>query len=85
MHLSLKEADKIMLRYGHTGLPVLEDGKVVGVISRRDVDKARLHRLEHSPVKGYMARQVVSVPSDTPSVGTAVSDGHPRHRPAAGY
>ena len=33
MHLSLKEADKIMLRYGHTGLPVLEEGKVVGVIS----------------------------------------------------
>lgn len=66
MHLSLKEADKIMLRYGHTGLPVLEEGKVVGVISRRDVDKARLHGLEHSPVKGYMARQVVSVLPDTP-------------------
>ncbi|MGI6648418.1 MAG: CBS domain-containing protein [Bacillota bacterium] len=66
MHLSLEEAGKIMLRYGHTGLPVLEDGRVVGVISRRDVDKGRIHGLGHSPVKGYMSRNVVSVSPETP-------------------
>lgn len=66
MHLSLEEAGNIMLRYGHTGLPVLEDGKLVGVISRRDVDKARIHGLEHLPVKGYMTRRVITARPDTP-------------------
>ncbi|NPV90352.1 MAG: CBS domain-containing protein [Firmicutes bacterium] len=64
--LSMEEAGKIMLRYGHTGLPVLEDNRLVGVISRRDVDKAKIHNLGHAPVKGYMARKVVSAHLDTP-------------------
>ncbi|NLK51212.1 MAG: CBS domain-containing protein [Syntrophomonadaceae bacterium] len=66
MFLSLEETEKIMLRYGHTGLPVQEEGKVVGVISRRDIDKGTRHGLGHSPVKGYMTRQVISVAPDTP-------------------
>ncbi|MGE5403523.1 MAG: CBS domain-containing protein, partial [Candidatus Saccharibacteria bacterium] len=39
--LSMEEAGKTMLRYGHTGMPVVEGERMVGVISRRDVDKAR--------------------------------------------
>ncbi|NPV26279.1 MAG: CBS domain-containing protein [Firmicutes bacterium] len=66
MHLSIEEAGKIMLRYGHTGLPVVDGDRVVGVISRRDVDKAKLHGLGHAPVKAYMAKSVIAVGPETP-------------------
>ncbi len=64
--ITMEEAGKIMLRYGHTGMPVVEDEKMVGVISRRDVDKARIHNLAHAPVKGFMSSRVVTVEPNTP-------------------
>jgi len=64
--ISMEEAGRIMLRYGHTGMPVVEGDKMVGVISRRDVDKARIHNLGHAPVKGFMTTSVLSVTPDTP-------------------
>ncbi len=64
--MSIAEAGQIMLRYGHTGLPVVKGEKLVGVISRRDVEKANYHGLGHAPVKGFMTVRVVSVPGDMP-------------------
>ncbi|MTI94833.1 MAG: CBS domain-containing protein [Firmicutes bacterium] len=63
----IADANRLLLRYGHTGMPVINDFKqLVGVISRRDVDKAMRHGLGHAPVKGYMSRNVVTVKPDTP-------------------
>ncbi|WP_347491482.1 CBS domain-containing protein [Desulfoscipio sp. XC116] len=64
--MSIAEAGQIMLRYGHTGLPVVKGEKLTGVISRRDVEKANHHGLGHAPVKGFMTVRVVSVPPDMP-------------------
>lgn len=64
--MSIAEAGTIMLRYGHTGLPVVKGDKLIGVISRRDVEKANHHGLGHAPVKGFMSVRVVSVPRDMP-------------------
>lgn len=64
--MSIDEAGHIMLRYGHSGLPVVKGEKMMGVISRRDVEKALHHGLGHAPVKGFMTVRVVSVPSDMP-------------------
>lgn len=61
---SISEVGQLLLKYGHTGVPVVEDEKLAGVISRRDVDKALKHGLDHAPVKGFMTREVVSVDSD---------------------
>ncbi|MGI6487974.1 MAG: CBS domain-containing protein [Syntrophomonadaceae bacterium] len=63
---SIGEAGRIMLRYGHTGMPVVDGDKIVGIISRRDVDKAHIHNLAHAPVKGFISRNVIFVTPDTP-------------------
>lgn len=66
LYISMEEAGRIMLRYGHTGMPVVDGDNMVGVISRRDVDKARMHNLGHAPVKGFMTTGVMSVTPDAP-------------------
>lgn len=58
---TIQEASKLMRKYGYTGLPVLEDRGLVGVILRRDIDKADHHGLGHAPVKGFMSYRVISV------------------------
>ncbi len=63
---TMEEAGRIMLRYGHTGMPVVEGDTMVGVISRRDVDKANMHDLGHAPVKGFMTTNILSISPDTP-------------------
>jgi tRNA nucleotidyltransferase (CCA-adding enzyme) len=65
-HFTMEEAGRIMLRYGHTGMPVVEGQTMVGVISRRDVDKANLHNLGHAPVKGFMTTNILRTAPDTP-------------------
>ncbi|MDD4801400.1 MAG: CBS domain-containing protein [Syntrophomonas sp.] len=63
---TMEEAGRLMLRYGYTGMPVVQGNKMVGVISRRDVGKARTHNLGHAPVKGFMTSEVLTVSLDTP-------------------
>jgi tRNA nucleotidyltransferase (CCA-adding enzyme) len=61
--MKLNEVEQILLKYGHTGVPVAQDTKLVGIISRRDVEKALKHGLEHAPVKGFMTKDVITVES----------------------
>src|SRR5680860_150586 len=62
----LSEVEQILLRYGHTGVPVTLDKRLVGIISRRDVDKAMKHGLRHAPVKGFMTTKVTTVDVEAP-------------------
>lgn len=66
---SIDEAGRVMLRYGHSGLPVADNGKLVGIISRRDLEKAQHHGLGHAPVKGYMSRGIITI-----SAGASVQE-----------
>ena len=62
---TIAEVGELLLKYGHTGVPVVDDNKQLqGVISRRDVDKALKHGLDHAPVKGFMSREVITVEQD---------------------
>lgn len=62
---SIETASKMLYRYGHTGFPVVENERITGIISRRDVDKALHHKLGHAPVKGYMNRNPITIRPDT--------------------
>ena len=42
---SLEDAHKLMQRYGYEGYPVVEGGRVVGLLTRRAVDRAMNHKL----------------------------------------
>lgn len=61
----IEEARKIMLRFNFSGLPILKDDKVVGIISRTDLDKASQHGLKKVPVKDYMSNPPITIKSDT--------------------
>jgi tRNA nucleotidyltransferase (CCA-adding enzyme) len=43
---SLEEAGRVFKRYGYEGFPVISDGKVVGLLTRRAVDRAITHHLK---------------------------------------
>ncbi|WOD40385.1 CBS domain-containing protein [Nodosilinea sp. E11] len=64
---TIREAQRILLRYGHSGLSVVDEGdRLVGIISRRDLDLALHHGFSHAPVKGYMATNLKTITPDTP-------------------
>jgi len=55
-----------LTRYGITVLPVVHEGKVLGLISRRTVEKAIYHGLSDLPVREYMTTDFeVIYPEDT--------------------
>ncbi|MHC0062556.1 CBS domain-containing protein [Nostoc sp. UIC 10890] len=63
---TIAEAQRILLRYGHSGLSVVDTQKqLVGIISRRDLDIALHHGFSHAPVKGYMTRNLKTITPDT--------------------
>ena len=63
---SIEETKKILLRYGHNGIPVVEEGKLEGIITMQEVNKAKQHGLGKELVSKYMSDQVVRVKLDTP-------------------
>ncbi|MEO1005900.1 MAG: CBS domain-containing protein [Cyanobacteria bacterium J06638_38] len=64
--ITIDQAQRILFRYGHSGLSVVdENDRLVGVISRRDLDLAIHHGFTHAPVKGYMSRNLKTITPDT--------------------
>ena len=62
----ITEAQRVLLRYGHSGLSVVDsDGHLIGIISRRDIDLALHHGFGHAPVKGYMTTRVKTIAPST--------------------
>ena len=60
-----EEANRLMQRYGYEGYPVVAEGKVVGLLNRREVDRAISHRLNLT-VGSLMAAGTVQITPDAP-------------------
>jgi len=65
---TIAEARGLLTRYNVNALPVMEGEKMVGVISRRIVEKALYHHLDDSPVTDYMHTEFVRLKTDTPII-----------------
>ena len=66
INTTINEASKIMLRYGHNGFPVMDKKKLVGIITRQEIYKAKHHHYEKEPVSVYMTENIISVNPETP-------------------
>ena len=62
---SAEEAAVLMQHYGYEGYPVIRDGKVVGLLTRRAVDRAISHRLNLNAGSLMEAGEVTVSPGDS--------------------
>jgi tRNA nucleotidyltransferase (CCA-adding enzyme) len=53
-------------RHRQSGIQVGEPARLVGIVTREDLDKAIGHGLSHAPVKSVMSSEVVTCPEDAP-------------------
>lgn len=61
----VQEAADRMQRYGYEGYPVVHDGKVIGLLTRREVDRALTHKLNYSAANLMNAGEVFIHPDDS--------------------
>jgi nanoRNase/pAp phosphatase (c-di-AMP/oligoRNAs hydrolase) len=67
----MSEVAAILTEKGCTGMPVIDDEKLVGVISRRDFNKVRNPDKMKSPVKAFMSRNPITITPDKSPVHAA--------------
>jgi tRNA nucleotidyltransferase (CCA-adding enzyme) len=77
---TVQDAMMLCRRHGQSGVFVAVDGRVVGSVSREDLDKALGHALAHAPVRGIMSGRVVTASEDATlqelqSLVTSAADG----------
>ena len=63
---TIAAAAERMRRYGFEGFPVVEDGQIVGMLTRREIDRALHHGLDKHLVSRYMRPGEVFVTPDDP-------------------
>ena len=68
---SVEDAYRLMIRYGHSALPVALEGRVRGIITRKDLDRATTHGLGAAKVEDYMTEDPLSI-----GPGAAVAEAH---------
>jgi nanoRNase/pAp phosphatase (c-di-AMP/oligoRNAs hydrolase) len=60
-----------------TGIPVVDDGRIVGMISRRDFRRVRKESQLKSPVKAFMSKEVLTIaPVNSPMQAAAIMVKH---------
>lgn len=62
---TIKEAFEVMVKMGYSGLPVEENGRITGIIEKKNVEKAFLYNRRNSPVKQFFSTKIVTVSMNT--------------------
>jgi predicted transcriptional regulator len=71
----MTEVARLLRQKGCTGLPVIDDGELKGVISRRDFKRVRRKNQLAAPVKAFMGNKVFTIAPDkspTQAVGMMI-------------
>lgn len=63
--MTVAQAADAANRYGHEGFPIARNGKLVGVLTRREIDRAMHHKLGNTPIKNLMHKPVFVLPDDS--------------------
>jgi tRNA nucleotidyltransferase (CCA-adding enzyme) len=73
---TVRDAMALCQRHGQSGVFVAENGRVVGSVSREDLDKAVAHGLAHAPVRGVMSGRAATTTEDAtlPELRVLVTD-----------
>ncbi|MFN2292061.1 MAG: CBS domain-containing protein [Anaerolineae bacterium] len=59
---TVDDAAEEMLRYGYEGFPIVDErGEILGILTRREIDRARRLRLGNMPVSHYMTKGNIHV------------------------
>ena len=58
---NLDDAAELLARYQISSLPVVDDGKIMGILHRQSVERASHHGLSEQPVVDFMDPDVVTV------------------------
>ncbi|HJS48975.1 MAG TPA: CBS domain-containing protein, partial [Gaiellaceae bacterium] len=77
---TVRDAMTLCQRHGQSGVFVVEGTRLVGGVSREDLDKAVGHGLAHAPVRGIMSSRVTTASESTTlaelqALVTAAEDG----------
>ncbi len=63
--IPVAEVAQMMLRYGFEGYPVVDDNKILGLVTRRAVDRALAHKLDVTAASIMEAGDVLVFPPDS--------------------
>ncbi|HEX7373134.1 MAG TPA: CBS domain-containing protein, partial [Thermodesulfobacteriota bacterium] len=66
MQETIEHAGELLTRYNINVLPVVDDGRVAGLITRQVIEKAAFHGFKDSPVTDYMTTEFAVVTPQTP-------------------
>jgi tRNA nucleotidyltransferase (CCA-adding enzyme) len=81
--ISIGEARELLTRYNCNAMPVMDSQRMVGIISRKTVEKALYHGLAGSPVSEFMHTEFLRATPDTllSEVQAYMVDGNRRFVP----
>jgi tRNA nucleotidyltransferase (CCA-adding enzyme) len=74
---TMEEVAMRLRHQGITGIPVVDDGRIVGMISRRDFRRVRKESKLKLPVKAFMSTRVLTIaPGKSPKQAAAIMVKH---------